>query len=92
MKTLVVYFSRKGYVACFAREKAEEMKADLLEIKTTERTKGILGFWWCGRFGMHRWGMPLEKADRKGRGRLRPCYYMHARLGVYSFGADKKLP
>lgn len=64
MKTLVVYFSRKGYVARFAREKAEEMKADLLEIKTTERTKGILGFWWCGRFGMHRWGMPLKTIEK----------------------------
>ncbi len=65
MKTLVVYFSRKGYAARLAKEKAEELGADLMEIKTTERTKGFLGFWWCGRFGMHRWGMPLEKAERK---------------------------
>ncbi len=60
MKTLVVYFSRKGYTARLAREKAEELGADLMEIRTTERTQGILGFWWCGRFGMHRWGMPIE--------------------------------
>ena len=36
------------------------MGADIYEIKATERTEGTLGFWWCGRFGMHRWPMPIE--------------------------------
>ena len=32
----------------------------MFELRTSERTEGTLGFWWCGRFGMHRWGMPLK--------------------------------
>ncbi len=59
MSTLVVYFSRKGRVAAYARERAAALGAELLELRTPERTAGILGFWWCGRFGMHRWPMPL---------------------------------
>ena len=29
-------------------------------MKASERTEGTLGFWWCGRYGMHRWTMPIE--------------------------------
>lgn len=61
MKTLVVYFSRKGYVKKIAQQIASQNQADIFEIKTLEKTDGVLGFWWCGRFGMHRWGMPIEK-------------------------------
>ena len=32
----------------------------MFELRTSERTEGTLGFWWCGRFGMHRWEMPLK--------------------------------
>lgn len=60
MRTLVVYFSRKGYVRRAAARLAAQRGADLMELTTPERTRGILGFWWCGRFGMHRWGMPLD--------------------------------
>lgn len=60
---LVVYFSRMGYVKKLAYEKADETGADIYEIKSTEMTDGTLGFWWCGRFGMHRWDMPIEKID-----------------------------
>lgn len=60
---LVVYFSRMGYVKKLAYEKADETGADIYEIKSTEKTDGTLGFWWCGRFGMHRWDMPIEKID-----------------------------
>ena len=60
MKTLVVYFSRKGYVKRVAGEAAAAVGGDLLELRTPERTKGFLGFWWCGRFGMHRWPMKIE--------------------------------
>ncbi len=57
---LVVYFSRTGYTRKIAYEIANEQGADLLEIKTTEKIDGNLGFWWCGRFGMHHWSMPLQ--------------------------------
>ena len=59
-QTLVVYFSRMGYVKKKAYEKADETGADIYEIRSTERTEGTLGFWWCGRYGMHRWAMPIE--------------------------------
>lgn len=60
---LVVYFSRMGYAKKIAYECAERNGADVYELKTTEKIDGTLGFWWCGRFGMHRWNMPLEKID-----------------------------
>ena len=62
-KTLVVYFSRMNYTKRIAYNEANIQKANIVELKTNERTQGTLGFWWCGRFGMHRWGMetlPLE--------------------------------
>lgn len=64
MSTLVVYFSRKGYAKKLALAEAMRMGADVMELKSAERTSGILGFWWCGRFGMHRWGMPLLELSR----------------------------
>lgn len=60
---LVVYFSRQGYTKKLAYQVADEKKALILELKTTEKVKGNLGFWWCGRFGMHKWGMNLESFD-----------------------------
>ena len=62
-KTLVVYFSRKGFSKRIAYEKADIQHANIVQLETTERTYGDLGFWWCGRFGMHKWPMktlPLE--------------------------------
>ncbi len=64
MKTLVVYFSRKGYVRRLAEALAAKSGADLFALRTTERTEGVLGFWWCGRFAMHRSGMPLAAMPR----------------------------
>ena len=58
---LVVYFSRMGYVKKLACEEANRTGAVLYEIKAAERTEGTLGFWWCGRYGMHRWAMPIER-------------------------------
>lgn len=58
---LVVYFSRMGYVQHAAREYASQIGANLYEIKTPEKTDGALSFWWCGRYGMHRWEMPTEE-------------------------------
>lgn len=57
---LVVYFSRMGYVKKIAYETADRLGADIYEIKSTEKTDGTWGFWWCGRFAMHRWDMPIE--------------------------------
>lgn len=57
---LVIYFSRMGYVKKIAYETADRTGAEIYEIKSTERTGGTLGFWWCGRFAMHRWDMPIE--------------------------------
>ncbi len=57
---LVVYFSRMGYTKKAALEEANRTGGMLYEIKATQRTEGTTGFWWCGRFGMHRWEMPIE--------------------------------
>ena len=57
---LVVFFSRMGYVKKQAYETANRTGAQVYEIKAAERTEGTAGFWWCGRFAMHRWAMPIE--------------------------------
>ena len=59
-KRLVVFFSRMGYTRKKALEEADRTGADIYEVKASERTEGTLGFWWCGRYGMHRWTMPIE--------------------------------
>ena len=59
-KWLVVFFSRMGYVRKMAYEEANRSGAMPYEVKSTERTEGTLGFWWCGRYGMHKWKMPIE--------------------------------
>ena len=40
---------------------ANRTGAEVYELKATERTEGTAGFWWCGRFAMHRWAMPIEQ-------------------------------
>lgn len=64
-KRLVVYFSRMGYVKKVAYEAAQRTGAQLCEIRSTERTEGTLGFWWCGRYAMHRWSMPIEEVGEE---------------------------
>ena len=59
-RRLVVYFSRMGYVRQQAYAEAQRTGAALYEIHAAERTEGTLGFWWCGRYGMHRWAMPIQ--------------------------------
>lgn len=59
-RRLVVYFSRMGYVRQKVFEEASRTGAEVYEVRSTERTDGTLGFLWCGRFGMHRWDMPIE--------------------------------
>lgn len=56
----VVYFSRMGYTKKRALEAADRTGAEIYEVRAAERTSGTLGFWWCGRYGMHRWAMPIE--------------------------------
>lgn len=58
--TLVVYFSRMGYVKKLAYETADRLCADIYEVKAAEKTDGTAGFWWCGRYGMHRWDMSIN--------------------------------
>lgn len=60
---LVVYFSRMGYTKKVAYEEAEKQKADILELKAKEKTENTSGFWWCGRYGMHKWSMPIYDID-----------------------------
>ena len=60
---LVAYFSRLGYTKKLAFETANSTGAMVYEVVPKERTKGTLGFWWCGRFGMHGWAMPVEKPE-----------------------------
>ncbi len=62
-RRLVVFFSRMGYVRKKAYEEAERTGAAVYEIRAAERTEGTLGFWWCGRYGMHRWAMPIQPVD-----------------------------
>lgn len=57
---LVVYFSRMGYTKKRALEAADRTGSEIYEVRAAERTSGTLGFWWCGRYGMHRWAMPIE--------------------------------
>ena len=62
-KNLVVYFSRMGYTKKIAYEEANKTGADIMELKAKEKTENTSGFWWCGRFGMHKWSMPIENIN-----------------------------
>lgn len=59
--TLVVYFSRMGYTRRVAYEKADRLGAAVFELRTSEKTENTTGFWWCGRYGMHGWPMPVTE-------------------------------
>lgn len=60
---LVIFFSRMGYVKKFAYMEANRTGAEIYEIKSSELTEGTRGFWWCGRYGMHKWDMPIEPVE-----------------------------
>ena len=60
-RRVVVFFSRMGYARKLAYEEANRTGAAVYEVRSTERTAGTLGLWWCGRYGMHRWAMPIER-------------------------------
>ena len=59
-EVVVVYFSRMGYTKKIAYEEAEKLGARIVEIIAKEKTENTSGFWWCGRYGMHKWNMPIE--------------------------------
>lgn len=61
--TLVVYFSRMGYVKKIAYEEANKKGSYVYEIIAKEKVMGTLGFWWCGRFGLNRLPMAIEDID-----------------------------
>ena len=62
-RRLVVFFSRMGYVKKVAYDEAARTGACVYEIRARERTEGTAGFWWCGRFAMHRWDMPIAPVE-----------------------------
>ncbi len=72
---LVVYFSRLGYTKLAAYEEANRTGAEVCEVKSTEKTNATSGFWWCGRFAMHGWDMPIEdtKIDLSAYDRVTFC-------------------
>lgn len=63
-ETLVVYFSRMGYTKQIALETANKEQADILELKTPEKTENTKGFWLCGRYEMHKWNMKLNPINK----------------------------
>ena len=50
-KTLVVYYSRKGYAEKAALQAAKDLNCDFLEIDTIENTAGYGGFFNCIKMG-----------------------------------------
>ena len=63
MKTLVVYYSRKGYTEQIALEKARNENADFLCLETIENTAGWNGFHNCMKYGISKKGMTLFSYD-----------------------------
>lgn len=61
--TLVIYFSRMNYTKYIAYSIANDLNANVYEIKSEEKVDGTIGFWWCGRFGMLKKSMDIEDVD-----------------------------
>lgn len=61
-KIIVVFFSRMGYTKKIAYEAANKIgvEAEIIELKAKEKVDNTSGFWWCGRYGMHKWRMEIE--------------------------------
>lgn len=60
---IVVFFSRMGYTKKVAYEQADKIGAQIIELKTTEKINNTTGFWWCGRYGIHKWRMNIENIN-----------------------------
>lgn len=63
MKTLVVYYSRKGYTEKIALEKTRELEADFLAIDTIENVAGYNGFTNCLKTAFSKKDMELFPYD-----------------------------
>ena len=63
MKTLVVYYSRKGNTENIALAKAKELEADFLAIDTIENVAGYNGFKNCVKFAFSKKDMILFPYD-----------------------------
>lgn len=63
MKTLVVYYSRKGYAQEAAMKKLKDENADFLELETIENTAGWYGFLNCSKFALAKKPMLLFPYD-----------------------------
>ena len=63
MKTLVVYYSRKGNTEKVALAKAKELEADFLAIDTIENVAGYNGFRNCAKFAFSKKEMILFPYD-----------------------------
>lgn len=65
MKTLIIYYSLDGHTKALAQEMAQEIGADLLEIKPVKEIgKGFMKYFWGGRqvmMGQAPDILPLEK-------------------------------
>lgn len=64
MKTLVVFYSRKGTVRRLALARAEELGADFLELETVVDTTGPAGYVRCAVKSITGGSMPLFPYDR----------------------------
>ena len=60
---IVVFFSRMGYTKKVAYEQADKIGAQIIELKTKEKINNTTGFWWCGRYGIHKWRMNIENIN-----------------------------
>ncbi len=63
MKTLVVFYSRKGYVRQIAMEKAKDEDADFLDLDTIENNLGYDGFGNCVKSAIKKSGTVLFPYD-----------------------------
>ena len=52
-----------GYTKKVAYEEADKIGAEILELRAKDRVENTSGFWWCGRYGMHRWRMKIEDIE-----------------------------
>ncbi len=89
----VVYFSRLGTTERIAYEEADRTGAVIVKLECTERTEGILGFWWCGRFAMHRWPMRVKHVDVSSFDEVTICtpmWVFHIAAPVRQFCLDNK--
>ena len=63
MKTLVVYYSRKGSTRRLALDRAQELGADFLELETVVDVTGPAGFLRCGAYASTGKSMPIFPYD-----------------------------